>query len=84
MKHARDDYNRFQDPLPPGNPHRIPDDEPVFLIRGQDASGPAALRAWAELNDVNGGEAEASAKAREWAVRMLEWQAQHGSHPADL
>jgi hypothetical protein len=31
MKHARDDYSRIQDP-----DALIPDEEPVFLIRGQD------------------------------------------------
>lgn len=30
MLHAREDYNRFQDPE-----GLIPDDEPVFLLRGQ-------------------------------------------------
>ena len=29
MKHARDDYNRIQDPA-----GKIPEDEPVFLLRG--------------------------------------------------
>lgn len=31
MKHAREDYNRIQDPA-----GLIPDGEPVFLIRGKD------------------------------------------------
>lgn len=31
MKHARTDYDRIQDP-----DGKIPADEPVFLIRGQD------------------------------------------------
>lgn len=31
MKHAREDYNRFQDP-----DGLIPEDEPVFILRGQD------------------------------------------------
>ena len=31
MKHARPDYDRFQDPA-----GLIPEDEPVFLLRGQD------------------------------------------------
>jgi hypothetical protein len=32
MKHARDDYNRIQDPA-----GLIPEDEPVFLLRAQGA-----------------------------------------------
>ena len=40
MKHARQDYNdRFQDAA-----EKIPDAEPVFLIRGQDQAAPEALR----------------------------------------
>lgn len=31
MKHAREDYNRFQDPA-----GKIPEDEPVMLFRAQD------------------------------------------------
>jgi len=31
MKHARADYDRIQDPA-----GLIPEDEPVFLLRGQD------------------------------------------------
>lgn len=31
MKHAREDYNRIQDPS-----GKIPEDEPVMLFRGQD------------------------------------------------
>lgn len=31
MKHAREDYNRFQDPE-----NKIPEDEPVMLFRAQD------------------------------------------------
>ncbi len=39
MKHARPDYDRFQDPL-----GIIPEDEPVFLIRGQDLAAVPVLR----------------------------------------
>jgi len=42
MKHAREDYNRFQDPE-----NKIPVDEPVFLLRGQDIMAPMTLRHWA-------------------------------------
>lgn len=31
MKHARQDYDRIQDPS-----NKIPEHEPVFLLRGQD------------------------------------------------
>ncbi len=44
MKHARKDYNRIQDP-----DGKIPENEPVFLIRGQDIAAPEALRVYAML-----------------------------------
>jgi hypothetical protein len=44
MKHARDDYNRIQDPA-----RLIPDDEPVFLLRGQDQFAAEVLRYYAYL-----------------------------------
>lgn len=44
MKHARPDYNRIQDPA-----GLIPDDEPVFLLRGQDATAPDVVRNWAYM-----------------------------------
>jgi hypothetical protein len=42
MKHAREDYNRIQDP-----DGLIPEDEPVFLLRAQDAWAATALRIYA-------------------------------------
>ena len=39
MRHARPDYNRFQDPE-----NLIPQDEPVLLLRGQDKLAPKTLR----------------------------------------
>jgi len=44
MIHARRDYDRIQDP-----DSKIPLDEPVFLIRGQDPVGAAVVRYWAQL-----------------------------------
>jgi hypothetical protein len=42
LKHAREDYDRIQDPE-----GKIPDDEPVFLLRGQDVLAPIALETYA-------------------------------------
>ena len=39
MKHARSDYNSIQDAS-----GRIPEDEPVFLIRARDIVGPGIVR----------------------------------------
>ena len=68
MIHARDDYNRIQDPA-----NKIPQDEPVFLLRGQDKVAAAAVRVWAVLNDEASGDPEASRLAREHAEKMEAW-----------
>ncbi len=79
MIHARDDYNRIQDPS-----GKIGSDEPVFLLRAQDTSAPETLRFWAEENQRNGGDASLSLLAEEHADRMENWQLTHFSKPADL
>ncbi len=50
MKHARKDYDRIQDPH-----NWIPDDEPVFLIRGQDAVAPDILDQYASTLNIRFG-----------------------------
>lgn len=70
MKHARADYDRIQDP-----DEKIPLDEPVFLVRGQDLSGPATLRYWALQNEKRHGDPRATALANAHARKMEEWQA---------
>ena len=44
MKHAREDYNRIQDPA-----GLIPADEPVFLLRGQDEFTPKMMALYVKL-----------------------------------
>jgi len=78
MKHARNDYNRIQDPA-----GLIPDDEPVFLLRAQDKSAPATLRFWAVENRSAGGDEALSALAELWASNMEQWQRLNGSKAAD-
>jgi hypothetical protein len=73
MKHAREDYSPIQDPRQ--GIERIPDDEPVFLIRGQDKAGAGTVRVWAVLNDLLGGDPRASKKARDHADQMDRWPA---------
>ncbi len=68
MIHARDDYDRIQDPE-----NKIPNDEPVFLIRAQDEVGPATVLHWASLNDFAGGDPKLSQMAREHAAKMENW-----------
>ena len=71
-----DDYGNAPDALPittNGTTRLIPRDEPVFLIRGQDAVGAAAVRAWADLAEANGAEAAILSIAREHADKMDAW-----------
>ena len=69
MKHAREDYNRIQDP-----DGKIPEAEPVFLIRGQDVAGPDAVLHWAKLAESRGACVDIVQSAREQALRMRDWQ----------
>lgn len=52
---------------------RIPLDEPVFLIRGQDAVGAQAVRAWAALAEANGAAPDILRVARAHADLMERW-----------
>lgn len=78
MKHARQDYSRIQDPE-----HKIPENEPVFLLRGQDISAPLAVEFWVGLNDAAGGDPELSRLALEQVDAMRTWQKKNGMKPAD-
>ena len=76
MIHVRKDYDHIQDPS-----GKIPDDEPVFLFRGQDETAPKILRKWAGLNDYNCGDPKMSKMARDHANLM---EARPVSKQADL
>jgi len=69
MRHARKDYDRIQDPE-----GKIPQDEPVFLIRGQDITAPDVVHHWADLAAARGASSEIVMLAREQAERMRDWQ----------
>lgn len=68
MKHAREDYDRIQDP-----DFKIPADEPVFLIRGQDVVSGDAVRQYAELHARAGGSREIYELALRHAELMDLW-----------
>lgn len=72
MRHARPDYDRFQDPA-----HLIPEDEPVFLIRAKDIVGADAVRAWADLAERAGAAPDIVAAARLHADNMTTWRILH-------
>jgi len=79
MIHARKDYDRIQDPL-----EKIGKDEPVFLIRAKDRVSADAVRSWASLNWIAGGDIELSRIAIAHACDMEAWQRRNGSKLAGL
>lgn len=79
MIHAREDYNRIQDPS-----GKIAQDEPVFLLRAKDRTAPQILDEWARLQRFFGGDMRLADMATEHAKLMREWQAKNGCKLADL
>jgi hypothetical protein len=79
MKHARGDYDRIQDP-----DGLIPDDEPVFLVRGQDVAGPETLRAWCRIAAAAGAEMDILNLVEDHANRMEAWQRDVAQKVPDL
>ena len=75
MIHAIEDYNRIQDPE-----GLIPEDEPVFLIRGQDIAAPVAIHAWANAAEALGASPEIVRLARRHATMIISYQKRTGEH----
>lgn len=75
MLHARDDYERIQDLK-----HLIPDDEPVFLLRGQDKIAWYVVRIYAWAAELCGLH-EVARLSHQQAERMMVWAGQHGKFP---
>jgi hypothetical protein len=69
MKFTRDDYNkRIVDKA-----NKIPEDEPVFLLRAQDKYAPSTLRFYAKLLEEDGN-IEMAEELRAHARNMIVWQ----------
>lgn len=79
MKHAREDYNRIQDPA-----GLIPENEPVFLLRAQDKHAPEVVAFWASLVHREGGDGEIANMAMRQSRAMKDWQHAHGKKSPDL
>jgi hypothetical protein len=79
MIHARDDYNRIQDPA-----GKIPAEEPVFLLRAQDKFAPDVVAYWASLALREGTCPEMAQMAMQHSRKMKDWQAVHGRKSPDL
>lgn len=69
MLHARDDYNRIQDPA-----GLIPGEEPVFLLRAQDEAAVHALQAWIAEARRLGASDDILGKAEAHLARMESWK----------
>jgi hypothetical protein len=91
MIHARDDYNRMQDPaledpsmLSEGST-AIGTDEPVCLFRAQDKHMVAVLQAYRSQVELDP-DADASIpySVTEHIYRVKQWQARNGCKTPDL
>jgi hypothetical protein len=78
MKFTREDYNkRIIDTA-----GKIPQDEPVFLLRAQDVHAPATLRYYATLLE-EAGDIEMAEELKVHARSMLVWQKSVRVHNPD-
>ena len=69
MRHARADYNRFQDPL-----NKIPGDEPVFLLRAQNKHAAKAVAYYAmRLSQDPDADPEMASVCLRWSQEMSKW-----------
>jgi hypothetical protein len=79
MIHAREDYNRIQDPA-----GKIGVDEPVFLLRAQDKFAPEVVAYWASLVLREGTSPEIAGLAMQHSRTMKDWQHVNGKKTPDL
>lgn len=79
MLHAREDYNRIQDPA-----GLIPDDEPVFLVRAQDVCAIPTLLAWIHQARHVGASEEIIELVKAQIDRMADWKISHAVKVPDL
>lgn len=63
---------------------RIPEDEPVFLIRGKDIAGPDTVDAWADIAESYGANTTIIETAKAQAKKMREYQINRGSQIPDM
>lgn len=69
---GRTDYQRIQDPA-----GKIPEDEPVFLLRGQDLLAPQIVQEWIALAIRNHVDKTLIESAIDLCQRMVTWQNEH-------
>jgi hypothetical protein len=69
MLHAREDYNRIQDPE-----NKIPADEPVFLLRAQDKIAWHIVKIYAYCAELAGASPILVEKCKKHAELMKAWK----------
>ena len=80
MLHSREDYQkRIQD-----SANLIPEDEPVFLIRAQDATAVGVLNYWLDEAQHRGAEDNILEAAEAHRNRIIRWQKKHGMKIPDM
>jgi hypothetical protein len=72
MLHARKDYQQIQDPS-----GKIPEDEPVFLLRAQDQLAILTLREWCRWARYHNVDPHMVKAAEAQITRMQEWRKHH-------
>ena len=80
MIHPRTDYNGIQDG---DETTSIKEDEPVFVLRAQDALAPACLEYWADMLLEHGGDEHTADNIYKWADTMREWAEKNGNKIPD-
>lgn len=61
----------------------IPEDEPVFVIRAQDAVGPEVVRYWADTAASAGADPSLCRRVHAFAEEMERYADEHGSKTPD-
>jgi hypothetical protein len=79
MKHARSDYDTIQD-----SSDRIPEHEPVFLLRATDKIAPDVVRVWIMMARQAGANVDILQLAHDQANKMEEYGRNYGCHTPDL
>lgn len=53
--------------------NKLPDDEPVFVLRGQDLLAPSTIRYWCRLHELHDGDPAKRDNAYETAAELMRW-----------
>jgi hypothetical protein len=56
----------------------IPEDEPVFLLRGQDMTAPTVMRYWAQVAQHQGADSKIVQRVLDWAREVERYQQESG------